>query len=286
MGDQTTAFVKQYEGNIRHLAQQEGTKLRSTVQVDTNFKGDSKFYDQLGKAEMQEITSRHGDTPWNEADHRRRKVTKKDYDINVPLDTIDQLCMFADPKGKYSMSSGMAAGRKIDQLIIDSYIATAYTGKEGDEAVSFTAGNQIAHGDVGMTKAKLLSTKKILDDNDVSKDGRVLVLAPEQTIDLLNTTEVGSIDFNAVKSLVDGTLTRWLGFDFIQTTLLSDDGSSHRLCYAYHNWAMQLAIQKEPTSRADQRKDKRYMWQVYTDMSMGATRLEEERIVQISCLEA
>ena len=285
MGNVTTAAVQQYTDNIRLLVQQEMGKLRNTVLVDSNFTGEFKFYDQLGADEMTEKVSRNQDTPTDQPDHKRRRVSKRDFVHNKLLDQEDQLNMIVDPKGKYSQSAAMAAARAEDDLIIDAFNATAYTGKTGSDSTSFDADNQVAAGAVGMTKAKMLSAKLLLDNAEVEAANRYAVMAPQQLNDLLNTTEVTSADFNTVRALVDGDLDTWLGFKIIKSTRLAVDGSSSRLTYFYHKAAMQLAIQKEPTARADQRPDKNYAWQVFMSMSMGSTRLEEARIVQVACAE-
>ena len=286
MGNVSTAAVQQYTDNIRLLVQQEMGKLRNTVLVDSNFTGEFKFYDQLGADEMTEKVSRNQDTPTDQPDHKRRRVSKRDFVHNKLLDQEDQLNMIVDPKGKYSQSAAMAAARAEDDLIIDAFNATAYTGKTGSDSTSFDADNQVAAGAVGMTKTKMLSAKLLLDNAEVEAANRYAVMAPQQLNDLLNTTEVTSADFNTVRALVDGDLDTWLGFKIIKSTRLAVDGSSSRLTYFYHKAAMQLAIQKEPTARADQRPDKNYAWQVFMSMSMGSTRLEEARIVQVACVEA
>ena len=285
MGNVSTAAVQQYTDNIRLLVQQEMGKLRNTVLVDSNFTGEFKFYDQLGADEMTEKVSRNQDTPTDQPDHKRRRVSKRDFVHNKLLDQEDQLNMIVDPKGKYSQSAAMAAARAEDDLIIDAFNATAYTGKTGSDSTSFDADNQVAAGAVGMTKTKMLSAKLLLDNAEVEAANRYAVMAPQQLNDLLNTTEVTSADFNTVRALVDGDLDTWLGFKIIKSTRLAVDGSSSRLTYFYHKAAMQLAIQKEPTARADQRPDKNYAWQVFMSMSMGSTRLEEARIVQVACAE-
>lgn len=280
-----TAFVQQYTDTLRLLVQQKKTKLRDTVLVDTNFTGEYKFYDQLGADEMTEKVSRHQDTPTDSADHQRRRISKRDYIHNKLLDKEDQLNMLIDPKSMYMQSAAMAAGRQIDDTIITAFDATAYSGKTGSTEESFTAGNIIAVGAAGMSKAKLIIAREKLDDNDVEEEDRFCVIKPKQLSDLLNTTEVTSSDFNTVKALVEGTINHWLGFDFRKTTRLANNSSGNRKCFAYHRAAMQLAIQKEPSGRIDERPDKNYAWQCFFSLSIGATRLEEERIVEIVCSE-
>jgi len=272
MGAVTTAFVRQYNDTIAMLVQQKMTKLRGSVLVDTDFTGEYKFYDQLGATEMVEKTSRHQDTP-----------------IIDLFDKEDQLAMLIDPKSKYMLAASMAAGRKMDDVIITAMGGTAYSGVEGATSVAFGNGltddNTIAAGGAGLTKAKILQAKKMLDKQEVDEEDRFLVCSAEQIEDLLNTTEVASSDYNSVKALVEGQIDTWIGFKFIRSERLDTDDSDNRLVYAYHKAAIQLAIQKEASGRIDERPDKNYAWQVFMSMSIGATRLEEERIVKILCAE-
>lgn len=54
----TTAFVEQYKGNVEHLVQQKGSRLREAVEVET-VTGKNAYFEQLGKTTAQQRTSRH-----------------------------------------------------------------------------------------------------------------------------------------------------------------------------------------------------------------------------------
>ena len=43
----TTAFVEQYRGNVEHLVQQKGSRLRDSVSVETVV-GKNAFFEQVG----------------------------------------------------------------------------------------------------------------------------------------------------------------------------------------------------------------------------------------------
>jgi hypothetical protein len=58
-----------------------------------------------------------------------------------------------------------------------------------------------------------------------------------------------------------------------------------RLVFAFTEDAVKLAVGKDITARIDERADKSYSTQVYYCMSIGATRMEEEKVVQIPCDE-
>ena len=58
----TTSFVEQYSSNVALLSQQLGSKLRSSVDVETVV-GKNAFFEQLSATAAALRTSRHGDTP-------------------------------------------------------------------------------------------------------------------------------------------------------------------------------------------------------------------------------
>jgi hypothetical protein len=279
------AFVRQYENNITLLAQQMDTYLKNTVVVDNNFKGEKKFYEQYGSNSFVQISSRYADTPLLLPSHYRRMVTAQFYVAAQLEDPIDALQMLVDPKGTYYQANLAGANRQIDDTIIASYVATAYVGKDGTSTQSFTAANQIASGSAGMTKAKLIKARRLLDKAEVERADRFCVHGSSQLDDLLNTTEVTNSDYNVVKALVQAELDTWLGFKFVRTERLLTS-SGERLCYLYQKKAYLVAIQNDIEGRIDPRPDKNYAWQIYMKIALGATRLEEARAVEMACVEA
>lgn len=284
MGAPDTAFVRQYQDSISLLAQQLDGRLQSTVMVDNNWTGESKFYDQYASDTFTEIMGRYQDTPIQAPDHRRRAVFPRYFVSNTLEDPQDALAMLIDPKSTYMQAKQAGANRQIDDIIIAAFGSTAYTGKNGTTTQSFTAGNQIAAGGAGMTKTKCITAKVLLDEAEADMDNRFMAHKASQLGDLLNTTEVTSSDYNVVKALVEGQVNTWLGFQWKRSERMLASGGA-TLCYAYQKKAMQLAIQKSPEGRVSERPDKNYAWQVYMRLALGATRLQESIIVEIACVE-
>ena len=54
----------------------------------------------------------------------------------------------------------------------------------------------------------------------------------------------------------------------------------------FTNDAIKLALGKDVMTRIDERSDKGYATQVYVCMTMGATRLEDEKVITIQAHEA
>lgn len=280
----TTAFVNQFSSNVSMLSQQMGSLLRGAVDTES-VTGEKAFFDQVGSVAAVAKQSRHSDTPILETPHSRRQVTLTTYEWADLIDDADKVRMLQDPTSSYARAAAAAIGRSMDDVIIDAMGGTAKTGKEGATSTAFASGNKIVHGSAGLTVAKLVSAKKLLDANDVDPSiKRYIVVSPEQIEDLLNTTTVTSSDFNTVKALSQGDVSSFVGFEFIVSNRLKDDGTS-RLCYAFAQDGIKMAIGKDVMARIDERSDKSYSTQVYYCSTFGATRMEEDKLVEIACNE-
>ena len=283
------AHVEQFKNNVIMLSQQRDSRLRGAVRVDPDFlKGKSGFYERIGATAVVKRTSRHSDTPLVSTPHSRRRVTMDDYEWADLIDRQDVIRMMIDPESRYAKNASQAMGRQMDDVIITAMGGSSYAIDEDDSAsaVTFPAGQKVAHGSAGLTVAKILSAKEILWANEVDDSEQMfIVCSGKQISDLLNTTEVKSSDFNTVKALAQGEISDFAGFTFIRSERLATDATPSRLAYAFVPSSIGLAIGDDVTSRVSERDDKSYATQVYLSMSIGATRVEEEKIVQIACNE-
>jgi hypothetical protein len=293
----TVAFVQQFQDNVVMLAQQQGSRLRNAVRTDPDFlKGKAGYFERIGATAVQARTSRHQDTPLINTPHSRRRVTLNDYVWADLIDNADRVKLLIDPEGPYAVNAGWAAGRQFDSSIYSAMGGNATSMDEDDSAssVSFPAAQQVAvnnhdydsgSGDVGLSVGKLIAAKKILMSNGEIDDNAPLfcVANAQQLSKLLSETEVQSRDYNDVFALVQGKVNSFMGFSFIRYETLSTDGSSDELVYCWTPNAIGLAVGQEITTRVTERADKNYSTQVYLDFSVGATRIQEELVVEIAC---
>jgi len=279
-------YVEQYQNTIRILVQQKTSRLEGTTIPPIQVTGNALYWERLGSTEAVELVTRHDDTPNIEADHSRRKQTATPRVWATLLDQEDQVRMLVDPKNAYNQIARMAMLRAKDSVIITALGGSSYSGQTGTTEVVLPSAQKIAHGSVGLTITKLLSAKEQLDADEVDPDmERYCVTAARQITNLLETTEVKSSDYNSVKALVEGKIDTFLGFKFIRTQLL-DLTSDVRYCYAYAKGAIGFGTLSDIQSKIDQRADKNYTWQVWCKMDIGATRIEEEQVIQIACSES
>ncbi len=282
----TTAFVQQYSNNVAMLSQQKGSLLRAAVDVESVV-GKNAFFDQIGSATAVKRVSRHASTPQIDTPHARRRVSLVDYEYADIIDNQDKIRTLIDPTSSYAQAAAMALGRAMDDEIISAISGTAFTGETGSTSTALPSEQKITEASTGgLTIAKLRNAKEIMDSASVDPSiARYIIVGPKQISDLLGTTEVTSSDFNTVKALSNGEINSFLGFNFIVSNRLSI-ASSKRLCLAYAMDGVKLALGQDLMSRIDELPTKGYATQVYNCMSIGATRMEEEKVVTIEAHEA
>jgi len=274
--------------------QQKGSKLRSTVRSVTQ-NAEFDYFDRIGEATANAITTRHADTPLDDIDHTRRRNQIQGYNNALLFDNQDKLKMLIDPTQGYAQAQAWALGRKMDSEIIRAASGTAYTGKTGSSTQAFDTTNQRvavnyvesgAAANSGLTIGKLRQARYILESNEVLETGEqpVFVCTAKQMQDLLRTTEITSVDYNSVKALVNGHVDTFLGFRFVRTELLTAS-SGTRTCLAYVPSGILLGVAEDVKVRISERSDKNYSIQVYSEATFGATRMWEEAVVEVLCAE-
>ena len=282
----TTQMVSRFKSTLQHLVQQKGSVLRGYVRQELLGDAEDCYFDQIGATEAQEKTARHGDSPLIHTPHSRRKVEKRDFEWGDMVDALDLDKVLTDPSSAYLQSAMWLLGRKMDDVIIEAALGSAKTGKNGNTSVVLPAGQKIAVGASGLTLAKLLQTKEILDANEVDPDEpRYIAVTARQVTNLLNTTEVKNADYNSIKALVQGQINSFLGFNFVRIQRLTKDVLGDRQVIAWAKEGLLLAVGQDIKGQIAQRPDKSFATYAYASLSCGATRMEEKKVVEIACME-
>jgi hypothetical protein len=286
MATPDTIYAKAYGNNVSMLAQQIGSRLRNTVTVKSGVVGEETYMDQIEAFEAQARGSRLAATDPTLASYARRRIALEDFYIAKAIDKMDDVRTLADPTSAISKSGIAGLGRKIDDQIIAALYGTAYTGKVGGTSTVLPSAQKIASASTNLTLAKWLDAIEILNGNDVDpSDEKYLLIGSNQLSSLLNTTEIKSADYNTVKALVQGQLNSFLGCTVIRTERLPV-AASVRKCLLYTKSGVGLAIGRDIVSRIDELPTNHYAKQLYFSMAIGASRLEEDKVVEISCLES
>jgi hypothetical protein len=294
----TTAFVKQYADNLFILSQQKGSKLQACVRNEPITSAEEAYWDTLGTVAAQKKTTRHGPTPNNEQTHGRRKCTPEDYNTCSLIDNEDKLKMIIDPTNGFALTQAAALGRTKDDIIIEAALGTALIGKTGATSIAFkddsismdgtaggvvtTLGTLAAVGTVAdIDLLKILTMMELFNAADVDPEiEKFWVVSPKDIKDMLDLEEVGSADYNTVRTLVQGKVDTYAGFKFLWSNRLTKDAATST-AYRTFAWAKDgiiLGVGKEVRSRIDERNDLSYALQVYSEMTMGAVRMEGAKV--------
>lgn len=290
-------FVEQYTTNVAHLLQIQGNKMRPYV-TEGSYTGEGgAAVDQFGAVEMQEVTSRFQPMGRVDAAVDRRWVYPVDYSLPQIVDTFDKLRLMIDPQGPLAQAAVKAAGRKMDEVIFNSFFADAKTGKQGGTTTSFDTTNHRvdaaigASADTGLNVDKILRGIRLLEDNDVDTEMEMPILAitPVQHENLKRQTQVINSDYftkgGAPVLSADGRVTEFAGCKIVVSRLVPSN-ASYRLCPLWVPSGMHLGVWSDVSARVDERPDiEGVPYQLYTTMTVGATRMEEGRVIQIECTE-
>jgi hypothetical protein len=162
--------------------------------------------------------------------------------FTVPLDDID------DIQSKPDVMSSIADQAAYQLLeASDSFLAGKYT-----EATSIGAALTI---DTTNVFTRILTAMRMLDEANVPRDGRVLILSPRMLEFLLQNTPYQNA---ASESVLNGSVARFMGFDVLVSNSIAKTGTSptevhHALALHPMAWCFQSQIQKiESVRKHDQ----------------------------------
>jgi len=293
-----THFVQAYSTNVQMLLQQKGGKLTPYVrQAPYTGKG-AKAVEQFGAVKPVKNLSRHADTPLISTPDDARWVYPNDYEWADLIDDQDRLRMLIDPTSSYVQNAVNSMRRAQDDEILQAFFAAANTGENGTSSTAFPSG-QIVGVNVGGTSsnlnvAKLRAAKRLFmaAGTDLETEQLFVAITAADHDGLLNEIQVTNLDYNTKPVLMDGKVTAFMGFNFVHVeftdinsyqtdTVNALTSGSNRLLPAWAQSGMHLGMWQDVQTRVDPRPDKRYATQVYAKTTVGATRTEEKRVVQI-----
>jgi hypothetical protein len=244
--------------------------------------------------EAKKRTTRYPPLTPQDTPHDRPWVYPSDYDWNDMIDSIDKLRTAVDPQSSYAQNGMFALGRAQDKEIFTAFFGDRKTGEDGattvtwavEGAAQIVAVNFGAAGNVGLTVAKLREAKRMMmaAEVDMENDPLTVAVKAKQHDNLLAEIQVISLDFNERPVMVEGMVTRFLGFTIKQTELVQADATPFDRIPAFAKSGMVLAQWNGITSDISQRKDLAGLpWQIYVYGTFGSTRKEAKKLVEIKC---
>lgn len=282
----TEAFRQAFGDNFMHVAQQKMSRLESCVTIEAGIAGMSKSINRLGQRSAQRRLTRHGDTPLNDQPHSTRFVDLYDWEDGDMVDDQDKVRTLIDPTSDYVNAMVAGMNRAKDDIIIAAINGNS---RSSTGNIALPSAQKILVGGTGLTKAKIIQTKKIFRTNEADEEaGEDLYFGYSATAlsDVLTDTQLTSADYLAVQMLQNGTMKgRWMGFTWVPSERFAKV-STTRFLQAWAKSGVVLGKGQDVTTRVGEDPGKGFNVRIYAKQSLGAVRVEEEKVVEVQAVES
>lgn len=281
------AFVQTYETNVRHLAQQSPTRLRPYV-MERGLNSEKHNWERIGSNEVNQKTTRLQVTPDDTYAFSRRVSVPKTYDTGSSTEQEEIVQMIIDPNSAYAHAHAMAMRRGFDDEIISAATGDALDGA-GNPVVFPNSqkvfGNTVDVYDTPINFDLITQVTERFLENDIDpSEPKVFVIGPTQARKLLQLTEASNADYNSLRPLQSrGIVDYWMGYSWLVSTRLlhpTAPGTDIQ-CFAMTKRALGLMVDRDITSRIAEDPSFSFVWRLYSYMTIGAVRVEDEHIVQL-----
>ena len=284
-------WVDTYEANIRFALQQNDSKLSDKVTFGT-VEGEKKRFTFIGTAAMTERTTKYGKTEFQDISFYNRWIGRRVFDTAFIIDPFEDVeKALTDPTSAIVQSCIKAAKRQKDLVILEAFGGTAWTGTNADQAVPFPE-KQILDVQLGgasanapLCMAKLHELKALRDESEIGDDTWYLAVSPRQMQKLLEDEKASSADYNSFQALVNGTISHYMGFEFVILNNLPIENNV-RTCWCWAKSAMQLGVCRDIYVEGPVKDATRNFAPVgQVTMALDAVRLYDEGVFQVPCAE-
>jgi hypothetical protein len=272
----SNAFVQMFDAEVKQ-AYQGARALAGLTRERTNVEGNQVKFPKIGKGTATVRVPQTDVTPLS-VSYNQVTASMTDYIAAEYSDIFQQQKVNFDERRELVEVCASSIGRRMDQIVLDALNASS---------TSLTVATTVGGAGTNLNIEKLIEAKKLMDTNNVPSEGRCMVIHANSLAGLLGETEIQSIDFNTVRSLVSGEIDTFLGFKFVQIGDRDEGGlpiPSTRTCFAFHRDAVGMGIGMNQRSEINYVPEKT-SFLVSSMFSAGAIAIDDEGIVKISCTE-
>jgi len=295
-------FQTQFSTLLRMKLQQKTSKLRGRVEEGSHTGAKMASPIQfVGAMQMRTPEGRFAPKKNIPQDYSRRWIVPVDKEGDQYVDSFDKLKTPIDPQSQLVARAAAACARNWDDEIIRAATADAVIGMDAgnlstesfDTTNFLIAANFEASASVGLTVAKFNEARRILEhyENDLDVDKPTMVIGSKQHANLRNQAQVTSDDFNKNGGVLQsGVVREYMGFDIVvseRLPLITSNSSTCRGCLAFVKSGLYLGYWLDTKTEVFRRPDlSGNPWDINTQISIGATRTELGKIIQIAAVDA
>ena len=299
MLDQIEKFYRQgYVDFIRINAMQMDSQLSDTVDMEPQ-RGVTMNLDKYEKTVLRPRMTRNEENMPTQVPRERRGVSPLFWEHAELFDPRDEVRLMRSirPDSQYARTVLSAFNRKKDELIVDAYTGDVVDG-EGTTLTFATDGGitiNAASTEI-LTVSKVIEARRQLEVNDAQSDVRWYgAMHPISMYGLLEDSSsderIASWDFNALRPLMSGEVTIFMGFEWRTTTeilheaTLAGGGEAGRKTFWYTSDSVVWAPDGDVDIHFDIIPEIGHSLQVAHYSTMNAVRMHGEKIVVVESQE-
>lgn len=272
-------FRTEFDTLVKHDFQ-AGSKLSGKFRTRTDINAKTHKFPKLGKGIATPRVPQTDVVPMNVV-HDVATVTLTDWAAPEYSDILDLDKLPFDEKMELVKTSQMAIGRRLDQMIIDAMVASAFATQ---------VGSAIGGANTSLNVEKIVRANRLLTANGVPMEGRCMIINAAALEGALLESEVGSSDFNVMKALAMGEVKTFAGFEFIVIEDRANEGglpisSNERNCFAAHRDAVGVAISTDIFTNVEYIAEKTSHL-INTLFSAGAVTVDTDGVIDVLTYEA
>lgn len=283
------ALITEFSEMVHHEAQQTSARLKPYVMMK-QMSGDVFAYDGLGSVEAREVIGRNVPATFDDITHNRRKISRRRFVVNLPVDSSDVRGALLNPDSEYAKTCAAAMMRQFDRVIIDAAFADVLTGRDFETTVTAaTDGVDTIDATSGLTYEKLLEIKQGFMDDEVGIENNekfFLTITGDQHTDLMGEVELTSGDYTRQFVVEGGSISKALGIDLVPfgasvTSPLFPTVSGERNLIVASSRGFCVGVSKEMSIKITERDDYIETHQVQAIMEIGAVRTEGKLVKKV-----
>lgn len=276
------ALITEFSDMVHHQAQQMQSRLKPYAKVQ-QMSGDLWAYDGLGRVEAREVLGRNAPATFDDITHNRRRIARRRFVINLPIDASDVRGALLNPESEYAKAVAAGMLRQYDRVMYQAAFADVLTGRDfGTTVTATTDGVVVVDATAGLTYEKLLEIRQNFYDRDVGTDDSeqiFLTIGGREHTNLLGEIELTSGDFGRQMPVDKGRIASALGMDLVlfassvASPIIPASGGERQLLAASSRGIV-LGVSKEMSIKIEPRNDLIETTQVQVLCEIGAVRSE------------
>jgi hypothetical protein len=289
-------FIKTFESNVIHLAQQKFSKLRRTVTEKSpgpTEKHSFRVVDARGamtaRTNVGANAGKRPATPFADTVFNDRACFSAPYGTADSYSQADVLRMIQSPESDLTIAQAKQVGRTFDDIIIAALFANAPD--SAGNANAHPAGNQLGGAAIAPSFALVKGVRERALESDIDPDEQMFfVVSPNFVMALLDDVKATSFDYANAKALMGGNLVEgWMGFTWIVSNRLTKalvGPPAQMYGAAYTKDAMGLLVLSDGKTEIGKDPGQWFDTTVQTTVDIGAVRIQDKKVFRVHYLES